>query len=399
MNNNEDLKLHSILDENIGKFGFADEAGNVVIPCKWRDVGEFSEGLALVADDEMNYGYIDKTGKVVIPCKWADAWEFDNGLARVFDENFDDFLIDKSGNIIDDLEELSEMSFSEGYKLAEKEYSKLTTSPQTSEEWVAFFHHVIQGHYDLQGISGVAAFITSEEIKTINVGQFSKELKSLGKVAEQYGHDTRMVDCLLPRPDDYEENGPAIEIPKDLRPDYHYDSIFDEGTGKLGRIYMQEVGMHMYLPHCDIYDVDDPDTIICEGDQLDSTSVKISELLSVLQGLLDPNKENLELAQAIERCRQYENGGSPLPSLLKKYGIGVVNLSSNGWHRVNYQNIHAEALYVELDEDNHLQVMLQPEPYGDDFDNPFDATEAGFGELSDFIKEALNRARNTQRVK
>ena len=27
MNNNEDLKLHSILDENIGKFGFADEAG------------------------------------------------------------------------------------------------------------------------------------------------------------------------------------------------------------------------------------------------------------------------------------------------------------------------------------------------------------------------------------
>jgi bifunctional DNA-binding transcriptional regulator/antitoxin component of YhaV-PrlF toxin-antitoxin module len=85
MNNNEDLKLHSILDENIGKFGFADEAGNVVIPCKWRDVGEFSEGLALVADDEMNYGYIDKTGKVVIPCKWADAWEFDNGLARVFD--------------------------------------------------------------------------------------------------------------------------------------------------------------------------------------------------------------------------------------------------------------------------------------------------------------------------
>ena len=126
--------------------------------------------------------------------------------------------------------------------------------------------------------------------------------------------------------------------------------------------------------------------------------MRINEL-SVLQGILDPEKENQELAQAIERCRQYENGGSPLPSLLKKYGIGVVNLSSNGWHRVNYQNIHAEALYVELDEDNHLQVMLQPEPYGDDFDNPFDATEAGFGELSDFIKEALNRARNTQRVK
>ena len=313
--------------------------------------------------------------------------------------NNDDFLFEVLSNLENNMPEKSEMSYSEGYELAQSEYNKLTTYPQTSEEWVSFFHHVIQGRSDLQGISGVADFITSQEVKMINVGQFSKEIKKLREAAEQYSSDSRIVDHLLPFPDDDDLFGQAIDIPVELRPDYNYNSIYDTGTGKLGRLYMQEVGMHMYLPHCDIYDVDDPDTIICEGDQLDSTSVKISELLSVLQGILDPEKENLELAQAIERCRQYENGGSPLPSLLKKYGIGVVNLSSNGWHRVNYQNIHAEALYVELDEDNHLQVMLQPEPYGDDFDNPFDATEAGFGELSDFIKEALNRARNTQRVK
>ena len=40
------------------------------------------------------------------------------------------------------------------------------------------------------------------------------------------------------------------------RPDYTYDSIFGSGTGKLGRIYMEEVGMHMYLPHCDVYDTE-----------------------------------------------------------------------------------------------------------------------------------------------
>ena len=208
-----------------------------------------------------------------------------------------------------------------------------------------------------------------------------------------------MVDRLLPWPDDNKIKGKAIKIPEKLRPDFHYDSFFDKGTGKLGRIYMKEVGMHMYLPYCDIYDVDDPKFIVCKGIQLDSSSVKISELLSVLQVILDPNKENQELAQAIERCKQFENGGSPLPVLLKKYGIGVVNLSYNSWHRVNYQDIHAEALFVELDEDNHLQVTLQPEPYNDDFDNPFDATEAGYGELSDFIKEALNRVRNIKRAK
>ena len=305
--------------------------------------------------------------------------------------NNEDFEFD---SIFDDMDESSEMSFSEGYELAEKEFSKLTTAPQTSEEWVEFFHHVSWDIYSLNGISGVAAFITSEEVKQINVGQFSKELKSLGKAAEQYGHDSRMVDHLLPRPDYNKYKGKAINIPKDLRPYYHYDSIFDKGIGKLGRIYMKEVGMHMYLPYCDIYDVDDPKIIICKGDQLDSTSVKISELLSVLQVILDPNKENQELAQTIERCEQYENNGSPLPALLKKYGIGVVNLSRNSWHRVNYQDIHAEALFVELDEDDHLQVTLQPEPYDDDFDNPFDATAAGYGELSDFIKEALNRARS-----
>ena len=393
MNNNDDLELHSIKDEKEGKFGFADEDGTVIIPCKWRDVGEFSEGLALVADDEMNYGYIDKTGKVVIPCKWADAWGFDNGLARVFDENFDDFLIDKSGNVVDDVAELSEFSYSDGYELAQNEYNKLSTYPKTSEEWVAFFHRVIDGHYDLHGIGGVAAFITSEEVKNVNVGQFSKELKSLGKVAQQYADDSRMVGSLLPFPDD-DFQGEAIDIPVELRPDYHYDSFMNEGIGKLGRIYMVEVGMHMYFPHCDIFDPDDPEEMICQGDQLELSSVKSSELLTVLQTILDPNKENKELAETIERCIQYENGGSSLPALLKKYGIGVVNLSNNSWHRVNSAGIHAEAICVELDDVDHLQVTLQPEPWGDDFENPFDATEAGFDELSNFIKEAINRARS-----
>lgn len=285
-----------------------------------------------------------------------------------------------------------DMTYSEGYELAQTKFNQLTKSPQTSEEWVEFFQGLTWNIYDMHGVCGVAGFITSQEAKNINVGQFSKELKSLEKSSEQYGHDSRMVDRLLPRVG-RGFRGKAIDIPAELRPVYHYDSFEGSGTGRLGRLYMLEVGMHMYLPHCDVYDIDDPDEVVCMGNQFDESSVKLSELLSALQSILDPNKEKQDLTAAIERCKLYEAGGSSLPALLKNYGIGVVDLSNNSWHRVNSGGIHAESLFVELDESDHLQVTLQPSPWGDDFENPFDATEAGFGELAMFIKEAVNRAR------
>ena len=76
-------------------------------------------------------------------------------------------------SIFGEMDATSEMTFSEGHELAKKEYSKLAKAPQTSEEWVEFFHDVSLDIFSLKGISGVAAFITSEEVKQINVGQFS----------------------------------------------------------------------------------------------------------------------------------------------------------------------------------------------------------------------------------
>ena len=399
MNNNKDIELDPILIDD--KWGYADEAGNIVIPCQWLSAGNFSEGLAPVASEE-GYGYIDKTGKLVIPYHpdWTDAWEFEDGVAIIYDNNYEEHVIDKSGNIVKNPEEDAELSYNEGYELAQTEYDKLAIKPASSEEWVDFFNNILLGRSGLFGFCGAAAFITFEEIRNLNLKQFNKELNALGKLSRQHAIDARIIDSLLPFPeDDYE--GMHVDIPADLRPDYTTSSPFGSATGKLGSIYLKEVGMHMYLPHCDIYDPDDPDELVCADMQFDASGVKLSGLLSVLQSLIDPNKENKELTETILRCQQYEDTPSTLPALLKKYGIGVIDLSRNGWHRVNYAAIHAEALYVELDEQDHLQVTLQPEMWGwdDDSDNPFDATEAGFGELSDFIKEALNRARNTQRVK
>lgn len=123
-----------------GKYGFADETGEVVIPCKYKDVGSFSEGLAWVKERDVyvpvdengrklsaadilhrslietlntgrvtvvskgmkkekvdgKYGYIDKAGRVVIPFKYDAAEPFKGGFARV-KRNGKSISIDKTG--------------------------------------------------------------------------------------------------------------------------------------------------------------------------------------------------------------------------------------------------------------------------------------------------------------
>ena len=82
------------------KWGFVDPDGNEVIPCKWEDVGFFSEGLAYVEDAFGRIGFIDKKGKVVIPCQWEDVAPFLQGKAFVKDSNGEWHQIDKAGNYV-----------------------------------------------------------------------------------------------------------------------------------------------------------------------------------------------------------------------------------------------------------------------------------------------------------
>ena len=54
-----------------GKYGFVNERGKLVIPCKWKFSKVFMSGLAKVMDASTDkWGVIDKTGKVLVPCKW-----------------------------------------------------------------------------------------------------------------------------------------------------------------------------------------------------------------------------------------------------------------------------------------------------------------------------------------
>ena len=70
-------------DENWhGKFGFADRAGQVVIPCEYDDVQDFSEGYAGVNSGDQ-WGYIDTSGQVVVPLVYDWGTPFAGGFAAV----------------------------------------------------------------------------------------------------------------------------------------------------------------------------------------------------------------------------------------------------------------------------------------------------------------------------
>jgi hypothetical protein len=99
-------------DPKSGLYGYKNETGKLVIPCKFAFVSEFSDGLAAVNqggkvgfDSKYNneyfvnggkWGYIDLSGKLVIPCKFDEADSFYDGYAIVGKGGKKTF-IDKSG--------------------------------------------------------------------------------------------------------------------------------------------------------------------------------------------------------------------------------------------------------------------------------------------------------------
>jgi WG containing repeat len=52
-----------------GRFGYIDRTGKIIIPAKFDDARNFSEGLASVSIGE-KWGYIGPSGKIVIPARY-----------------------------------------------------------------------------------------------------------------------------------------------------------------------------------------------------------------------------------------------------------------------------------------------------------------------------------------
>ena len=71
-----------------GLFGFMDIEGNVIVEPQYVEAGDFSEGLAAVANEEYRYGYIDVDGNLIIPHKYYRAQCFSEGRAAVIREEY-----------------------------------------------------------------------------------------------------------------------------------------------------------------------------------------------------------------------------------------------------------------------------------------------------------------------
>jgi hypothetical protein len=68
----DEPKLTLYQEESTQKWGFKDEQGNVVIPCKYDKAWDFMiEGLAIVQSTS-KLGFIDKTGKEITPCIYSN---------------------------------------------------------------------------------------------------------------------------------------------------------------------------------------------------------------------------------------------------------------------------------------------------------------------------------------
>ena len=100
----EFLSISSISGKNIMKFsegrlmGLVDICGNIIVPCEYESISDFSEGLIAVKRNGL-WGYINEKGEEIIPCTfdcYDNPGNFHNGIAVLHLKDGYGF-IDKTG--------------------------------------------------------------------------------------------------------------------------------------------------------------------------------------------------------------------------------------------------------------------------------------------------------------
>ena len=82
-----------------GKWGYADQEGDIVIPCKFDECGFFNEGITWVMH-ESKYGFIDSTGKQIIDFMYDGAGDAHFGMLPVKQHNLWGFIDTANNQLI-----------------------------------------------------------------------------------------------------------------------------------------------------------------------------------------------------------------------------------------------------------------------------------------------------------
>lgn len=84
-----------------GPWGFCDAKCNIIIPDKFRDVGNFYNGLAVAQNDDGLWGVIDKTGQWVIQPQFSILpTDFEGPCSMVKDKSGFKFFMNKQGDFV-----------------------------------------------------------------------------------------------------------------------------------------------------------------------------------------------------------------------------------------------------------------------------------------------------------
>jgi WG repeat protein len=92
------------VQNKLGKLGFMNQKGQLIVTPQWDQVSDFHEGLACVSiynpsNHTSRAGFINTNGQIEIPLQWNGASSFSEGLAAVSTNGLCGF-IDKSGRMV-----------------------------------------------------------------------------------------------------------------------------------------------------------------------------------------------------------------------------------------------------------------------------------------------------------
>ena len=189
-------------EDKIGKLGFIDKTGKVVVPFEYDYTGDFSDGMCWVTKEDGNIGFINKKGELVVPCQYEwpaerQPTDFHDGLCAVIvDEEHEWFgFIDKTGKRAFPGVYSNEANFSEGLAMVREVLGDDTWRSGYIDKTGKFVIEMDEDRWGGDFHDGIAKVVTPHQTYFIDkTGKKVFELDEKYKYAEDYSEGTWLVN-------------------------------------------------------------------------------------------------------------------------------------------------------------------------------------------------------------